>query len=154
MGHAVPHMRRSLRVDAGLEQSRLGNPRLGLLNGRMPKRCAYILCALALLLGAPKARAQEEVHGPDYWAVAGVRAHDALNMRIAPDGDSDIVLRIPHNAHGLKNHGCPNGVTFDQWKRMTLSQRDKAARSRWCQVEYNGRKGWVAGRFLREDAQT
>jgi len=34
---------------------------------------------------------------------------------------------------------------------MTKSQRDRAARSRWCQVEFQGRKGWVAGRFLRED---
>ena len=94
------------------------------------------------------------MRGPDYWAVTGVRASDALNMRIAPDGDSAIILRIPHNAHGLRNHGCPNHVTFEQWKRMTPSQRDKAARSRWCHVEYNGRKGWVAGRFLREDTQT
>ncbi len=34
---------------------------------------------------------------------------------------------------------------------MTGPQRDKAARSRWCQVEFQGKKGWVAGRFLRED---
>jgi hypothetical protein len=120
----------------------------------MPKRCAYILCALALLLSAPRARAQDEMRGPDYWAVAGVRPNDALNMRLAPDGDSEVIMRIPHNAHGLKNYGCPNHVTFDQWKRMTAAQRDKAARSRWCEVEYNGRKGWVAGRFLREDTQT
>lgn len=113
-----------------------------------------MLCALALLLSAPRAWAQDEMRGPDYWAVTGVGGRDALNMRVAPDGDSDVILRIPHNAHGLKNHGCPNHVSFEQWKGMTKGQRDKAARSRWCQVEYNGRKGWVAGRFLREDTRT
>lgn len=113
-------------------------------------RCrAQFLCTL-MLLTVP-ALAQDEAHGPDYWAVAGVRSDDALNLRVAPDGDSKRIARIPFNARGLKNYGCPNTVTFDQWKRMTEAQRDKAARSRWCQVEYRGMKGWVAGRFLKED---
>jgi uncharacterized protein YraI len=34
---------------------------------------------------------------------------------------------------------------------MTQAQRDWAARSRWCEVEFNGKRGWVAGRFLKED---
>ena len=118
----------------------------------MPTFHACILCALVLLLGASATRAQDDIaNGPDYWAVTGVRANDALNMRIAPDADSEAIVRIPHNARGLRNHGCPNQVTFDEWRRMTAAQRDKAARSRWCQIEYNGRKGWVSGRFLRED---
>jgi hypothetical protein len=117
----------------------------------MARLRAYVLCSLVLLLAAAPVlvRAQD---GPDFWAVTGVRSDDALNLRVAPDGDSRRIARIPHNARGLKNHGCPNTVTFEDWKRMTEAQRDKAALSRWCQVEYKGQKGWVAGRFLKEDA--
>jgi uncharacterized protein YgiM (DUF1202 family) len=118
----------------------------------MLDRRAYIVCTLALLLGASVPLRAQTAEGPDFWAVTGVRSNDTLNMRMAPSADSEAIARIPHNARGLKNHGCPNDVTFEQWKRMTKAQRDLAARSRWCQVEYQGRKGWVASRFLREDA--
>jgi hypothetical protein len=115
-------------------------------------RCVHIFCTLTLLVGAPAlVSGQDAEEGPDFWAVTGVRSNDKLNMRMAPSSESEAILRIPHNARGLKNYGCPNEVTFEQWKGMTKSQRDRAARSRWCQVEYQGRKGWVAGRFLRED---
>jgi hypothetical protein len=117
-------------------------------------RSAHIACTLLLLLGTAALVRAQNGEGPDFWAVTGVRSNDALNMRIAPNADSEAILRIPFNARGLKNHGCPNDVTFEQWKRMTKSQRDRAARSRWCQVEYRGRKGWVAGRFLREDSRS
>ena len=73
--------------------------------------------------------------------------------RVAPDADSRRIARIPFNARGIKNYGCPSHVTFEQWKRMTEVQKDRAARSRWCEVEYKGQKGWVAGRFLKEDGR-
>jgi len=111
---------------------------------------AHLFCILALLAAAP-ALVHAQADGPDFWAVTGVRPDDALNLRVAPDADSRAIARIPHNARGLKNFGCPNEVTFEQWKRMTQAQRDWAARSRWCQIEYRGQRGWVAGRFLKED---
>lgn len=117
-------------------------------------RSAHILCTLALLVGVSAPARAQNAEGPDFWAVTGVKSNDALNLRMAPNADSEAVARIPYNARGLKNHGCPNGITFEQWKVMTKAQRDRAARSRWCQVEYQGRKGWVAGRFLREDGGT
>ncbi len=67
------------------------------------------------------------------------------------EAESRTIARIPFNARGIRNLGCPNEVTFEQWKRMTQSQRDWAARSRWCEVEFQGKRGWVAGRFLKED---
>jgi hypothetical protein len=103
------------------------------------------------VLAAASARAQTAADGPAFWAVTGVATWDTLNLRVAPNADSKRIARIPHNARGLKNFGCPNHVTFEQWKRMTQAQKDRAARSRWCQVEYNGQRGWVAGRFLKED---
>ena len=117
---------------------------------RMFGRWAGLVCSLAVLAAAP-ALAQAVADGPEFWAVTGVRADDSLNLRAAPNADSKRIAKIPYNARGLKNLGCPNYVTFEQWKRMTQAQRDWAARSRWCQVEYKGAKGWVAGRFLKED---
>lgn len=117
-------------------------------------RCRFLSVCLVLMLGVTPAPAQTKVDdtdGPDFWAVTGVASWDALNLRAAPDADSKRIARIPYNARRLKNLGCPNFVTFEQWKRMTPGQKDGAARSRWCQVEYNGLKGWVAGRFLKED---
>lgn len=97
------------------------------------------------------ALAQSATYGPKYWAVTGVASNDALNLRVAPNARSKRIARIPHDARGLKNFGCPNYVTFEQWKRMTQAQKDRAQRSRWCEVEYGGKRGWVAGRFLKED---
>jgi hypothetical protein len=111
---------------------------------------AHLFCMLALLVMAP-GLAQGQAQGPDFWAVTGVRPDDALNLRAAPNAESRAIARIPFNARGIRNFGCPSDVTFEQWKRMTPAQRDWAARSRWCEVEYNGMRGWVAGRFLKED---
>ena len=111
---------------------------------------ACLLFALGLVAAAP-AIAQAVADGPEAWAVTGVQSNDSLNLRVAPNADSRRIAKIPFNARGLKNLGCPNHVTFEQWKRMTTTQRDWAARSRWCEVEYNGMKGWVASRFLKED---
>lgn len=105
----------------------------------------------ALLLAAFSHAAGGQTGGPDFWAVTGVASDDVLNLRVAPNADSRMIARIPYNARGLRNFGCPNQVTFEQWLKMTEAQRDRAARSRWCQVEFNGKKGWVNGRFLKED---
>jgi hypothetical protein len=113
-------------------------------------RRAPIVCTL-LLLVATSALAQTTPDRPTYWAVTGVASDDSLNLRMAPNADSKRIAKIPFNARGLKNYGCPNHVTFEQWKRMTQEQKDNAARARWCQVEYKGLRGWVAGRFLTED---
>jgi hypothetical protein len=110
-----------------------------------------LVCMLAVLAAVPALAQQAADLDPEFWAVTGVRSDDALNLRVSPDADSRSIARIPFNAKGLKNHGCPNHVTFEQWKRMTKGQKDWAARIRWCEVEYMGKKGWVAGRFLKED---
>jgi uncharacterized protein YgiM (DUF1202 family) len=98
--------------------------------------------------------AQAGPDGPESWAVTGVQPNDALNLRVAPNADSERIGKIPHNARGLKNFGCPNRVTFEQWKRMSPTQRNWAARSRWCEVEYQGMKGWVASRYLKADGDS
>jgi hypothetical protein len=114
---------------------------------------ACLVCVVAVLAAAPALAQTADSDGPTFWAVTGVSPDDSLNLRVAPNADSRRIAKIPFNARGIRNHGCPNHVTFEQWKRMSPAQRDWAARSRWCEVEYKGMKGWVAGRFLKEDGE-
>ena len=36
--------------------------------------------------------------------------------------------------------------------RMSQAQRELAA-TQWCRVEYQGKEGWVAARYLKKDEQ-
>ncbi len=109
----------------------------------------------ALLLGvllAPIAEARAEASGPDYWAVVGVPTGDTLNIHVRSSARSKTIGAIPYDATGLKNLGCTGGPTFQQWSRMGEAERARAARARWCRIDYGGTRGWVAGRFLKEGA--
>lgn len=35
---------------------------------------------------------------------------------------------------------------------ISPKEKIKEARSRWCRIDYQGTRGWVAGRYLREGA--
>jgi hypothetical protein len=107
-----------------------------------------VLFAVVLWL-APDARA--EADGPDFWRVTGVARSDELNMHTGPAANTRIIARIPSNARGLKSLGCKGGPTFAQWQKMSPAERERGNKLRWCKVVYNGRSGWVAGRFLAED---
>jgi len=103
---------------------------------------------LLILCCAGIGRAQEQAA---YWAVTGVAANDALNLRDVPSADSRSLARIPPNARGLKHLGCRrNQPPLEQWMRMSSAQR-REAQAEWCRVEYKGKQGWVAGRFLKKD---
>lgn len=88
--------------------------------------------------------------GPDFWDVTGVRGNDALNLHTQSNARSPTIAAIPHDAKGLRAFGCIGTPTFAEWSRMSPEERVRASRARWCQVEYNGKRGWVAGRFLKE----
>ena len=86
-----------------------------------------------------------------YWAVTGVAAGDVLHLRDVPSAESRSLARIPPNARGLKHLGCRrNQPALEVWMRMNMAQR-QAAQTLWCRVEYRGKQGWVAGRYLRAD---
>jgi len=119
----------------------LPTPRRGLL---------VALLATLMLSGAGNAAA--EADGPDYWTVHGVAADDVLNLRAAAGPHADKVAEIPPGAGCLKNLGCKGGLTMEEF--TTLSKKEQEARQlkhpRWCQVEYQGQRGWVSGHYLRE----
>lgn len=117
---------------------------------RPSKRVAGLL--IACLSGAASQPAFAEADGPDYWAVTGVASNDVLNLHAESGAKSPTIARIPHAATGLKNLGCSGVASFEQWQKMSEGERVRSARARWCKVQYNGKVGWVAGRFLMEGA--
>lgn len=115
-------------------------------------RSAIASCLAALVLAAVGSSAHSAASGPDAWDVSGVEARDTLSMHGAASARSKVIARIPHDAKSLKNLGCRGAPSFQQWTRMSEAERARASRSRWCRVSYQGKTGWVAGRYLREGA--
>jgi len=104
----------------------------------------------ALCLGSVQVAADAD--GPDWYRVVSVAPGDVLNIRVEPDPRSTKVGEIPPGAHCVRNLGCRGGLTFEEF--TTLDEAQRAARlresPRWCNVEYQGQLGWVAGRYLAE----
>jgi hypothetical protein len=106
--------------------------------------------ALVAAMQAPIAAPAEDM--PSFWAVTGVSPDDVLHLRDVPSAESRSLADIPPNARGLKHLGCRrNQPALEQWMRMTEAQRQEA-QTQWCRVEFRGKQGWVAGRFLKRDA--
>jgi hypothetical protein len=117
-------------------------------------RAAYLAAAVATCAGlviSPPSFAQEHTPSPPFWAVTGVRANDVLHLRDVPAAEAKSLAGIPPNAHGLKNLGCRyTQPPLEQWMRMNKAQRELAV-TQWCRVEYQGKQGWVAARYLKKD---
>lgn len=112
-------------------------------------RC-LVWIAIGLGIAAAAQTASAEAGGPDYWNVSGVRTDDVLNLHKEASAKSPVVARIPPRETGLKNLGCTGMPTFVQWQGMTAAERARSSKARWCQVDFRGQRGWVAGRFLSE----
>jgi hypothetical protein len=116
-------------------------------------RAAFLTAAVATFAAVAPVlpAAQEYVPIPPYWAVTGVRSDDVLHLRDMPDAESKSLAGIPAGTHGLKNLGCrANLPSLEQWMRMSKAERDRGP-TQWCRIEYQGKQGWVAGRFLKKD---
>lgn len=119
-------------------------------------RPIFVRAALALLmfacLVAQSGEALAEADGPDYYRVVNVADNDVLNIRAQPTAKARKIGEIPPGADCVRNLGCQGGLTLHEF--TTLSEAQKAERlrqnPRWCQVEYQGIRGWVAGRYLAE----
>ncbi len=118
--------------------------------GDFMSRCAGVLLSTILAATLPAASASAD-DPPKFFAVTGVPADDVLNLRDVPHGDSRKLDGIPPNARGLKNFGCLKPEpSLDRWMTMTDEEK-RNAKLEWCRVEYHGKQGWVAARFLRPD---
>lgn len=114
----------------------------------MRRSSLYVVAALCLS-ASPAFSAAD---GPDAWRVTGVAPNDVLMVHREASARSPIIGKLAHDSTGLRNLGCTGFPSFAEWQKMTPRERERRARARWCRVESNGLTGWVAGRFLREDA--
>lgn len=96
--------------------------------------------------------AHAEADGPDFWKVVGVAADDVLNLRAESNPRAPKVGEIPPGATCVRNLGCVGGLTLARYTELSEAERvaAKKANPRWCKVEYQGQRGWVAGRYLAE----
>lgn len=90
--------------------------------------------------------------GPDYWRVYGITNNDVLNIRLEPDWRSRKIGEIPPDGHCIQNLRCVGGLTLHEFTTLSEAEKQRITkeRPRWCYIEYQGVKGWVAGRYLRE----
>lgn len=75
--------------------------------------------------------------GPDNWRVVDVASNDVLYVHARNSLASRRIGSLPHNARGVRNYGC-------RW-----SDIDKGT---WCEIEYEGLRGFAAQRYFREDS--
>lgn len=116
-------------------------------------RClTAVALSVSILLGASIAIAQDS--GPDFLKVIGREAGSSLPLRSGPGEEFDVLAEVPFDAVALVNLGCEGGLSFAEWQQATPEEREAAAALRWCQVEYQGTVGWVAGQFVGEDTSS
>ncbi|HWR88283.1 MAG TPA: hypothetical protein VN277_07680 [Acidiferrobacterales bacterium] len=92
--------------------------------------------------------------GPDHFQVKGVAPGKLLHLRAEPGIHARPIGRIPADANCLRNLGCEGGLSFAEYSELSAEARAQrlAANPRWCQVDFRGTIGWVAGAYLREGA--
>jgi len=90
--------------------------------------------------------------GPDYYQVTGVADTDRLVIRAQASPKARAVGLIPNGSQCLRNLGCQGGLTYQEFTTLTEKEKAKrqAAHPRWCRIEYQGVRGWVNARYLRE----
>lgn len=110
------------------------------------------IAVLALGATAIPAVSLADADGPDFFRVTGVAPNDVLNIRETANAHARKIGAIPPNVGGVRNLGCETGLTYTEWEKATEAEREAAAKRRWCKIDYQGAVGWVAGRYLAEDA--
>ncbi len=112
------------------------------------------LAAVASVVVTAGGAAQATADGPDHYRIRGVSPGRHVILRAEPSAASSPLARIPSYATCLRSFGCHGGLSFGEF--TALSEEDKRRRAaenpRWCKVDYRGTVGWVAGRYLAENA--
>jgi uncharacterized protein YraI len=118
------------------------------------RRRTAVLVAAGLVVIAAVDPARATADGPDWFRVRGVAATDVLNIRAEKGAHSRKVGEIPPGARCVRNLGCSGGLTLREFTELTPEKQRERERenARWCRIEYAGVQGWVAGRYVEEDA--
>jgi SH3-like domain-containing protein len=83
------------------------------------------LMAIAMHAAAPASAAAKEI-----WRITEIAPTARIHLRQQPNNRSKVVAYIPGDARGLLGGRCSGD---------------------WCQVEYDGFKGWIFARYLAPD---
>lgn len=104
-----------------------------------------------LVFVLPPAIIGADASGPDSFRVVGVAPTDVLNIRSEASYRAPKIGQIPSDGRGIRNFGCVGGMSFSEWEQASSTERQLARKRIWCEVEYRGIRGWVAGWYIRED---
>jgi hypothetical protein len=106
---------------------------------------------LVIWIAAFPVAAHADADGPDCYRVREVAQGDTLALREKPDHKSAKLADIPNDGNGLANHGkCEPDLPEGKVMTLPAAERERYYGSRWCQVSFKGRKGWVKAKFLGE----
>ena len=85
------------------------------------------------------------------YQIRGIDAGGALNIRRNPSTNAAVVGEIPHNGRDIRmlGEGCTPVIDQTAFDRMNRRERVRELRDKWCRIEWQGRQGWVYGRYLR-----
>ena len=80
----------------------------------------------------------------------GVSASETLNVRAGPSTGNPVLFELPPNATGLWmiGQGCVPYVDQYAFSVGSYAERLALIGDKWCNIEWNGRTGWVFGRYI------
>ena len=96
---------------------------------------------------------------PSFYKVrpGSIRSGATLILRAQPQvRHSKRLGGVPDGSDCLRNLGCQGGMSETDLANLNSAQFARASRKnpRWCQIEYQGKTGWIQGRFLAESTNT
>ncbi len=96
---------------------------------------------------------------PNFYKVRpdSIRSGATLILRSQPQvRHSKRVGGVPDGSDCLRNLGCQGGMKEVDLANLSSAQFARQSRKnpRWCQIEYQGKIGWIQGRFLAESTNT
>jgi len=90
--------------------------------------------------------------GPDCWRVRNVAKGDFLNLREKPSVRTAIIARIPRDARCLKSKGEIADAAGRIVEDSDEAPFPKNFSAHWRKIEFDGKIGWAAVRYLGEDS--
>lgn len=83
---------------------------------------------------------------PGFVKVTGVST--GLIMREGPGGATAQVSELPAGTTNISLHGCQPAIAPSAWAAASAARKRVLLAGSWCSLTYNGKTGYVAGRYL------
>ncbi len=85
----------------------------------------------------------------EYYEVYGVR--DTLNVRSGPGTRYGVTSELPPYARNILmiGSGCTPDLDQALFSQIGNARQAQLIADRWCNIDWNGQRGWVYGRYIR-----